>query len=465
MSRLESLVESGFRHGMRSIIHGGAALAVVSGPDAAALIEPSASADVPHFGVDSPFHLCSLAKPVLASVATLLEATGLLSWTMPVQDLVPEFLLPGRTGTCTLHQLAAMQTGLSRIGIAEWGIDQLRPKAERVGRARHMTTIAAPGTDFSYSNLGYVALGLAMERLTGETLDRLARTYIFDPMSMRTAWFAGFGTSDRPIVQRPSIPVDGRAKSVGDLTGPNSEGSARLCMSATDGVRWIEGLLRALRRSSESPLVSMSSQWTPIRNPDPRISPEGSPDSYYGRGLIVTRHGDTRLLHHGGGGRGWRHHLLLAPDRAAGVLLMASAECPRVTGLAFDLLDLLLDRPPRRWIDVLEHEARAVAARDSARVDRAREDVRAPECGIYWNALTGRVTVRRSRLGLEFVPADAPALSGILQQVHEHHCRLVFDDPAMARQPLDPEYRVTMHGAGVKSMLRADYFGDLARRD
>ena len=42
----------------------------------------------------------------------------------------------------------------------------------------------APGTSWSYNNGGYLLLTAAIERLTGQTLDEVLRTRIFQPLGM-----------------------------------------------------------------------------------------------------------------------------------------------------------------------------------------------------------------------------------------------------------------------------------------
>src|SRR3546814_12836335 len=74
------------------------------------------------------------------------------------------------TKKVTFRDLAGMRVGLTREGVAEWGFRQEVPKEARLERARHMRLSGRFRADFNYSNLCYIALGLATERLSNRSL-------------------------------------------------------------------------------------------------------------------------------------------------------------------------------------------------------------------------------------------------------------------------------------------------------
>ena len=54
-------------------------------------------------------------------------------------------------------------------------------KDELLHQALHVPLTAAPGTRAEYSDIGFILLGEALERLTREPLDRFCRREIFSP--------------------------------------------------------------------------------------------------------------------------------------------------------------------------------------------------------------------------------------------------------------------------------------------
>jgi uncharacterized protein YbbC (DUF1343 family)/CubicO group peptidase (beta-lactamase class C family) len=87
----------------------------------------------------------------------------------------------------------------------------------------------APGKRFLYSDIGYIALGEVVKRVSGEPLDVFARKNIFEPLRMRDTSF------NPPAALRPRIaPTEQRRAQAAYLGGkPDALGA--------DGDRWLRG--------------------------------------------------------------------------------------------------------------------------------------------------------------------------------------------------------------------------------
>jgi CubicO group peptidase (beta-lactamase class C family) len=466
---LLSQIEDLLHEGADSFVHGGLALVALAGAEATIIIvPPSARSGCRTPDDTTPFHVCSLSKHFVAAAALQLADEGLLDLHGPCGGLLPEFLPGGAEGSCTLKTLMTMRTGLGREGVAEWGFDQRRPKTERLARARFMPLIRQPETGFTYSNLGYIALGLALERTTGRSINELLESMFFAPLGLRESFSAGFGVRVPDGAHAPAIDVGGSPVSVEDLTGPNSEGSARVHLSPRDALAWLGHLAERLNEGpGRTGLSGLGHPHTAIAPDDMPLCPPAD-SSAYGCGLFMSDSRGTRLLHHGGAGRGWRHQMLIVPEERCGLMLMASTESARLVGLSWDLLSVLRRRPTTRWIDILEAEAHGRAERDRSTgprtVDHQHDQtVAALSPGMYSNPVTGTVEIRESPRGWLFLPHDAPALAAVVHDTGGHHHRLVFEHPAMARQPLDPEYRLSVVRKDDAEALDVTYFGELVR--
>src|SRR3546814_444162 len=193
-----------------------------------------------------------------------------------------------------------MRVGLTREGVAEWGFRQEVPKEARLERARHMRLSGRFRADFNYSNLCYIALGLATERLSNRSLNELMLEAIFEPAGMGDSLSSGFGSPPPPGCAEPHMPIDGAARRVAELTGPNSEGSARVYLSARDAVKWMEWLIAADRApdgQAQQALATIMSPQTAIGAADLRQAPEGG-ETAYGMGFVITNFAGGRLLSH-----------------------------------------------------------------------------------------------------------------------------------------------------------------------
>lgn len=464
-----SWAEQHLRRALSAIPFGGAALAMVAGDDTHLTVLGEASPGRPVTAA-TPFHVCSCSKTFTAAVLSKLAAEGAFSWDDPIASVIPEFAFadPWVSAHCTFRDLASLRAGVGREGIAEWGYRQDAPKAERLARARHMA-VAAPFRDrFAYSNLCYIALSLAAERLAGQAFGRLAETTLFRPLGMADTWSGGFEATPARTPAAPHMPFDGTAAPVDELTGPNSEGSARIHISARDAATWMRFLLAAAAGSDAGPLTAaevrrMMSPQSVAREGEPRLAPAGGDWAAYGFGLSLTRLRGRRLVRHGGGGRGWRHAMALLPEAGVGVMLMVSAESPRIEGVALEILDRLTGGTGD-FADAFQ-----AAAERGAAVERAAAEARfpaggegegMPPAGEFAGPSIGRLCIEETGQGTRFSMPDAPIFTGWLRPLGGGVQEVVFDQPALAAQPLDPLFRLRAVGP---DRLETSYWGDLRR--
>ena len=137
--------------------------------------------------LDTIYDLASLTKPL---VTALLCASLVERGEIELDDRAARYLLEfdrEDKRAITLRQLVTHSAGLPA-----W-----RPLYLLAGgdKERVLETIAreqlesAPGTHFVYSDLGYIALGLMLERLHNKTLAEIARREIFEPLNLKRTFF------------------------------------------------------------------------------------------------------------------------------------------------------------------------------------------------------------------------------------------------------------------------------------
>jgi serine-type D-Ala-D-Ala carboxypeptidase len=137
------------------------------------------------------FDLASLTKVVATTpTAMILYERGLLDLDAPVSAIVPEFTqYPAkdpRRHEVTLRQLLAHSSGLPAY-------EKLFLKAHTRGellQAAFTTPLATnPATRAQYSDIGFILLGTALERLADESLDRFCQREVFAPLAMTNTTF------------------------------------------------------------------------------------------------------------------------------------------------------------------------------------------------------------------------------------------------------------------------------------
>jgi serine-type D-Ala-D-Ala carboxypeptidase len=144
----------------------------------------------PEVTTASLFDLASLTKVVAtAAMAMILYERGLLDLEAPVAAIVPEFAGTGDDASrreVTLRMLLAHSSGLPAYEKL-YLRSQAREALLRVAFTAQLT--AAPGERAEYSDIGFIILGVALERLADESLDVFCQREIFGPLAMTRTTF------------------------------------------------------------------------------------------------------------------------------------------------------------------------------------------------------------------------------------------------------------------------------------
>jgi CubicO group peptidase (beta-lactamase class C family) len=133
----------------------------------------------------------------------ILYERGLLELEAPVIGVVPEFMaddceeVDPRRREVTFRMLLAHSSGLPAYEKLFLGA----PSREDLLRAAFTTSLSTdPGTHAEYSDIGFILLAAALERIAGESLDIFCQREIFGPLAMLHTTF------NPPAGAHPLIP-------------------------------------------------------------------------------------------------------------------------------------------------------------------------------------------------------------------------------------------------------------------
>lgn len=200
--RLRQRTDSLMRASIEARAFPGAAVAIGRGPATAALD------GFGYFTYDaeqpvtprSRFDLASLTKVVATTTAAMqLYEQDRLHLGDRVAQYLPAFAQNGK-GSVTIRQLLTHSAGLPPFRLYA-GMGFANPEAQGTRRPLIDTLMAEkpqyePGTKSEYSDLGMVAMGLVIEKITGQPLDRYAEDHIFAPLGMDDTGFRPVATTD-----------------------------------------------------------------------------------------------------------------------------------------------------------------------------------------------------------------------------------------------------------------------------
>jgi len=282
------------------------------------------------FTADSVVRYASITKHIFAALA--LNATGnALNLRDRLGDLLPELHVP--LADVTVGQALDMTSGLPDVretlgllGISVHSRSDAQPVMQFLQGLRELNYPA--GCEVAYTNTGYRLVEAAL-KAKGYDFDQLVQQHIAQPLQVQLrapeSWFD---------VVPGLVPGYWRSAQGWQLAsaGLHLSASGSLTGSANALTCWLQTLL-----ADEGPGHGVLAQLSA-----PRRLNQGQL-SAYGLGLAQTPLGTYRLLGHGGSHAGYKSYFLLAPDRKAGVALVANREDCDSFGMVLQVMAALLD--------------------------------------------------------------------------------------------------------------------------
>jgi serine-type D-Ala-D-Ala carboxypeptidase len=137
----------------------------------------------PSVTTESVFDLASVTKVVATTaMAMILYERGVLDLEIPVAAVIPKFANDDeRRQQVTLRMLLAHSSGLPAY---EKLFQRAQTRDELLAATFETELTADPGARAEYSDIGFIILGVVLERLTDEALDVFCQREIFGPLGM-----------------------------------------------------------------------------------------------------------------------------------------------------------------------------------------------------------------------------------------------------------------------------------------
>lgn len=299
--------------------------------------------------VDAPYQIASVSKQFTAAALLLLEDDGKLS----LDDTVGKYL-PDISGgdRITLRQLLSHTSGLQDFWPQDYSFAAMaRPTTPQniIDRWAKKPLDFEPGTQWQYSNTGYVVAGVIIEKVAGMSLLDLLQARIFGPLGMKVM--------DQDKAIGPKYPQGYRRYALGPvrLEQPAAAGwlyaAGELAMSPSDLAKWdIARMNRSLL-----PAEDWAAQETPV------ILRDGT-NTGYGLGVTIGKIEGRRYIEHSGEAVGFLSENIVFPeDKAAVVVLTNGWFSNAYRTIARQITQVVLPAPVTTADDsVATGEARAV---------------------------------------------------------------------------------------------------------
>jgi beta-lactamase class C len=292
---------------------------------------------------DTIFRIASVSKTFAGTVAAQLVQQQAYSWDEPLFRILPQY----RFGTAELTEALTLRHVLSHSsGLMPHAYSNMLDAGvsyQKIQEKFHeIPVVCPPGRCYGYQNVVFSLVSDVVQMQTQKSYEEFVRENIFAPLGMRTAsltleeYLANANASSPHQRSRDTWRV-ATTNAAYYTTGPASGVNA----SILDMSRWAQANLgafpevipRSLLEVQHSPVVetprgSYFNRWPKLEK------------AYYGLGWRVFDYAGLRVVHHGGGVRGFRTELALVPELDLALVVLFNGE----TALANDVVPGFLDQ-------------------------------------------------------------------------------------------------------------------------
>jgi len=293
------------------------------------------------------FRIGSLTKQFAAVAILQLEEQGKLALSDTLEKHYPEG--PEAWRGITIEQLLRHTSGIfNYTALPQFNFRQQLTVEQVVALAHERALGFPPGTRYSYSNTGYVLLGLVVERVSGMSWERYVRENITAKAGLT---HTTYDRNDRLQTHRAAgyrgdtirlLPAD-----FIDMSLPHAAGA--IMSTVEDFARWLEAL--------ESGMVISKATFR-------RMTAGGL--AGYGYGVGTARVGDAEFYLHAGGINGFSTYFVRSAASRYTMIVFANNEMAPAGAVGGRIMDLALGRNPslltvRRAAVVSDEDQRALA--------------------------------------------------------------------------------------------------------
>ncbi|HEY3219803.1 MAG TPA: serine hydrolase domain-containing protein [Gemmatimonadales bacterium] len=294
------------------------------------------TADLEHHIAAAPetdYRLASVSKQFTAMAIMLLARDGRIRYDQPVRDFLPE--LPAATQAVTIRHLLNHTSGL-------WDYEDLIPESRTaqlddtdvLTLVRSKDSLYFPaGSQYRYSNSGYVLLGLIVARVSGMTFPNFLRTRVFLPLGMGASVAHVEGLDTIPLRAYGYSPRGGTFVQTDQSVTSATLGDGGIYTNVDDMTRWDHAL---------DGTVLVDAATLELATTPPQL-PAGAA-TQYGFGWFVDSYRGERRWRHTGETSGFRNAIMRFPGRRLTVIVLTNRSSGEPQAIAERIADRLLFR-------------------------------------------------------------------------------------------------------------------------
>jgi len=305
----------------------------------------------------SVFRIGSTSKQFTAMAITLLAESGQISLDDPLSKYFPEF--PGWAKQISIQQLVHHNSGIrDYLDLAylagktedsdyfsdDWAIALL---------ARQQEGNFTPGSEFLYSNSGYLLLAHVVKRATSLSLREFSEKNIFVPLGMNNTHFHDDHT--HIVKQRASGYAPGNEGFSISMTTLDIVGDGSIYTTIDDLLLWDRNFYQNRLGKGGPALIERLTTAGTLSSGDKMNAGDGhsfASGQHYASGLLLENYRGLPMISHGGAFVGYRAEIIRFPEQRFSVAVLCNRSDGAPTAKArqvadYFLADVLQTRPEK----------------------------------------------------------------------------------------------------------------------
>jgi len=267
--------------------------------------------------LDTKFNLGSMGKMFTGVAVLQLVQGGKLSLDDKLIKDLPDYTNKDIANQITIGQLLTHTSGLGDF----FGPEFIGSSMAKFNTLESLLPLFVdkplqfePGSKWSYSNAGFIVLGLVIEHVSGETYYDYVRKHIFEPAGMTNTGNEPWDTD---------VPNRAAGYTMGDSPGAPRKSNIFVLQrggSAGGGYSTVEDLLKFAEALQEGKLLNKTYTDMDMTG---QVS-TSRPGAKYGYGMEESFVNGVRIVGHGGGGPGINSNLDMYPGLGYTVAIMSN---------------------------------------------------------------------------------------------------------------------------------------------
>lgn len=283
----------------------------------------------------SVFHIASVSKQFTVFSILLLEKEGKLSLDDDIKKYIPE--VQDFDKTITIRHLASHTSGIRDVfdlfTLSGWLMDDVMTNKQILNIIYKQNTLnSIPGSEFSYSNTGFVLLAEIVSRVSGMSFSEYTDKNIFKPLGMNNSLF--YDNHEGVVKNRAYSYHHGYYYRTGFRKSKlnfSYVGSTGLFTTIEDFSLWAKNF-KTLKVGDQNIIDTMNK---------PAVLNNGETTDY-ALGQFTSKYKGLNSISHSGGDAGYRSFFIRFPDQDLSITVFSNLASTRPWDIAYNIAYIYL---------------------------------------------------------------------------------------------------------------------------